>query len=602
MHNGTNDIPPLRAPERKRRLSLRGVLGMLAPAVVFMAGATCILRGVVALAGHAMGIHTTGAWGATRLLHPLGAVLFILTGCSLYASMRPSVPRRLLRGLGVALLALSGTAFTAQLLGWTLPFTPSPDALDSASRPETGSHPAVLTFAFACIAGAIILRHARNPRLRSGMFLPLLPVLWTVYLSLTASFYGVVSLNEYFAHMLLPVPTALLLGAVIVGLTATQPRRGFMGAFNLKYLGGILACIAFPVMILSHFTVGWARIRALRSGDYDIAAAFSQFATTNLLIFGALLWFCAHMLNRIDARRVKTMRSLQRANDELMHVNNELQRLNVALATKIEEQARTEEARKRTELQLFQSQKMEAMGTLAAGIAHDFNNLLTVMLLNTDDALEASPAGSPMKPPLEEIRKSGLRAAEVVRQIMTFARKSPGERRPVSLGELAAEAAELLRRGLPRNVTLTLSSLEALPYIEADPTQVQQVLLNLGTNAAQSMSGCGGMLTLSGECVSFLPPDPLPHPDLRYREYVCLHVRDDGCGIDDGVLKRIFDPFFTTKPPGKGTGLGLSIVHGIMQLHEGCVTVQSRPGLGTTFHLYFPVAPALGAPAHRNAA
>lgn len=134
-----------------------------------------------------------------------------------------------------------------------------------------------------------------------------------------------------------------------------------------------------------------------------------------------------------------------------------------------------------------------------------------------------------------------------------------------------------------------IGSLEDLPVIQADSTQVQQVLLNLGTNAAQAMADSGGLLEITGERVTFLPGETLPHPDLRARDYARLTVRDEGCGMDDETLKRVFDPFFTTKPPGKGTGLGLSVVHGIMQLHHGCVTVRSAPGEGSSFSLYFPV-------------
>ncbi len=604
MQTGKNKVPnPSPKTEGVWRLVPTGLEHSFAAVVAQVAAATCILSGVSALVGHATDTRAFSTLGlGDHPLHPFSAALFILTGCSLYAAVRSSPPRRALHGFGVALLFIGVTALIAQLLGGTLPFT-SPEASRSGfSQADTGSTNIALTLTFIFIACAMLLRHAASPRLRGWMILPLLPAFWTAYLSLTAHFYRVESLNEYFAHTLLPLPAAALLAVTITGFLATQPRRGFMGAFNLRYIGGMLASIALPVMLLTPFTVGWVRIRALRTGDYDIAAAMSQFATTNILIFGALVWFCAYTLNRIDARRQATMHSLRRANEALTRANDELQRVNAALEAKIEEQVRTEDARKRTELQLFQSQKMEAMGTLAAGIAHDFNNLLTVMLLNTDDALEAAPPDSPLRVPLTEIRKSGLRAAEVVRQIMTFGRKSPGGRRPVDLRSMMTEAADMLRRGLPHDVSLALSTLEDLPPIEGDPTQIQQVLINLGTNAAQAMSERGGTLEFSADRISFLPGFPLPHPDLRHREYVCLRVRDEGCGMNDGTLKRIFDPFFTTKPPGKGTGLGLSIVHGIMQLHQGCVLVHSLPGHGTTFRLYFPVMAASRTPAHRNAA
>jgi len=520
-------------------------------------------------------------------LPPFAAAWFVLLGLYLYAAGVPPVPRRRLRETGlvlqlVALVALFLHAPGLPALAATLP--------ESTGPGQAGSQPVPLMLALNLIAFSIMLRQNSRPRVRSATIFPLIPVFWVTYFSFTTNFYRAESFHEYFAYTLLPLPVALLLGAAVTGCLASQPRTGFMTIFNRHYLGGVLASIAFPVILLSPFTVGWIRIHMLRSGDYDLAASFSQFATTNILVFGAFIWFCAHTINRIDARRQRSLHSLRRANEKLLRVNGELQRVNTALETKIEEQVRTERARQQTELQLFQSQKMEAMGTLATGIAHDFNNLLTVMLLNAEEALEAAPEGSSLRTSLGEIRMSGLRAAEVIRQIMTFGRKSPGARSLIDLGVMTTEAAAMLRRGLPRHISLTVSSLDHLPPIEADPTQIQQVLINLGTNAAQAMAEQGGSLEISGQRITIPAEKPPPHPDLGPGDYVCLCVRDEGCGIDEATLKRIFDPFFTTKSPGQGTGLGLSIVHGIMRLHHGSILVESRPGQGSTFRLYFPVA------------
>lgn len=550
----------------------------------------CAGSGLIVLTGYAIQSPFLQALGSPDTLSPVSAVLFIIMGLYLVSAVHPAASRRFLRGCGVVMFLVCTVSFLMLAFGNHLPATfPFRAASFFQLFPdEVRTRQTAPMLAFMCAALAVIVRNSRP--IQGWMILPMLPLFWASYLSLTSRFYRIQPLDEISAYITQPLPAALLFSLLLAGFLATQPDRGFMAALNRRYIGGVLATVAFPVILITPFTVGWLRIHAVEEHGYQIAA-FSQFATTNVLIFGAFVWVCAHMLNRIDARRQRTMASLRRANNELQRVNSELQRLNAALEAKIQEQIRTEDARQKTELQLFQSQKMEAMGTLAAGIAHDFNNLLTVILLNTEDALEAVPAGSSLLLPLGEIRKSGVRAAEVVRQIMTFGRKSPGSRTLVHLGEMAVEAADMLRRSLPPRVTLRLESLDDLPLVQGDPTQIQQVLINLGTNAGQAMAESGGILEFTGKRVVFPAGAPLPHPDLHHHEYACLCVRDQGCGIDEENLKRVFDPFFTTKPPGKGTGLGLSIVHGIMQLHQGCVLVHSMPGEGATFTLYFPLMP-----------
>lgn len=545
-------------------------------ALALIAGGSAGLMG--ALSGYA-GLSSLGF--SDRPLHPLASLLFVLLGGYLVASIHGGVARTRLQGFGVVVMATCLATIIAQLSGFILP--PPPGATNGVLRLYPDVANLALPIAFGCIALAVILRNARSPAARGWMIMPLVPVFWFTYLALASNFYRIEKLDQYLVHTLIPLPLAVLLSVLLAGLIASQPGEGFMAALSRRYMGGIVARIAFPVVLITPFTVGLFRIHVIRTSDYDLAAAFSQFATTNIVIFGAFIWLCAHMLNRVDARRQKVMDSLQ-------ETNRELSRVNAALECKITEQERTEEARQKTELQLFQSQKMEAMGTLAAGIAHDFNNLLTVIMLNTENALEAAPADSPLRAPLQEIRKSGGRAADVIRQIMTFGRKSPAGLKPICLGDMAHEATELLRHALPRHVSVSIRLAEDIPLIMADATQVQQVLLNLGNNAAHAMAESGGLLDISGVRLRFGPNDALPHPELTAGEFVRVTVSDQGRGMDPETMTKIFDPFFTTKPPGQGTGLGLSVVHGIMQLHQGCVTVKSEPGRGSRFNLYFPIA------------
>jgi two-component system cell cycle sensor histidine kinase/response regulator CckA len=301
----------------------------------------------------------------------------------------------------------------------------------------------------------------------------------------------------------------------------------------------------------------------------------------------------AHTLNRLDEKRRRAYASLKSANLELHKVNQ-------TLKSKIKEQVQTEAARQKTELELFQSQKMEAMGTLASGIAHDFNNMLTVIQLNAENALDIArkqtPESEEMLRSLKDIKQAGVRAADVVRKIMTFGRKTPGLKKPVHVEDAIKETLEMLRHSRPKDVILHTDIPSDLPAVFADPTQIQQVLINLGTNAVQAMSEHGGDLTIRVAPVTVTADQAIawggPNGNtMSTGPYVRISVIDTGHGMDGETLKKIFDPFFTTKPPGKGTGLGLSVAHGIMRIHGGAITVESAPGVGTCFHVFFPVLP-----------
>jgi signal transduction histidine kinase len=517
------------------------------------------------VAGHLAGIPQWTTLGTNA--HPvnlLAAAAFLFCGIALWLSVAAQPPRALLRGFGLGITAAAaGAAWHAITAG-------------------TASTDPALAVAFGCIGMCTFVLNRNHESIRPWMCLPLIPVFWATYFSLTAAFYQTKNLNRYFEWTLIPLPAAIVFAAFLIGQLATRPDRGIIATVLSRNSGGLLARVTLPILLLLPFTIGWVRIRAIRSGSYDLAASFAQFSTTNVVVFGAVLWWCAYVLNRMDARRQTILESLRDANQEL-------HRVNAALEAKIAEQVRTEDARKRTELQLFQSQKMEAMGTLASGIAHDFNNLLTVILLNAEAALDDVPKDPAVEAALREIKKSGTRAAEVVRQIMTFGRKSPAGRRPENVSDMVTEAVAMLRHALQTGIEVRINVAPDLPQVLADATQVQQVLLNLGNNALQALPDAGGILEIDAVAVTCESNVPTV-AGLRPGRYVRITVRDNGHGMNMDTLERVFDPFFTTKAPGKGTGLGLAVVHGIMQLHEGTVTVRSEVGNGSTFSLYFPVA------------
>jgi PAS domain S-box-containing protein len=243
------------------------------------------------------------------------------------------------------------------------------------------------------------------------------------------------------------------------------------------------------------------------------------------------------------------------------------------------------------EEQLRQAHKMEALGTLAGGIAHDFNNILSVILGNTELALLDRPEGQPTRRPLEQIHQAGLRAQALVRQILSFSRKTPQELHLCHLGSIVQESLALMRALIPTTIDLRLDMTATTDVVLADPAQIQQVVMNLVMNAMQAMEYAGGVLAVSLVDLALDEITAQRHK-LRPGAYVRLTVRDTGGGIAPAIMGRIFDPYFTTKEVGKGTGMGLAVVHGIVTHYGGAISVQSVLGQGTCFQVYVPVQEA----------
>jgi PAS domain S-box-containing protein len=237
-----------------------------------------------------------------------------------------------------------------------------------------------------------------------------------------------------------------------------------------------------------------------------------------------------------------------------------------------------------------QAQKMEAIGTLAGGIAHDFNNILTGILGNAELAGMTLDPAHPAQKHLADLLQAAERARHLVSQILTFSRQREHRRIVLNLEPVVREALRFLRATLPATIEIRMELQADGPAVLADPTQVHLVLMNLGANAAYAMRNGGGRLEVRQSLLE--AGEAGPGSGQRPGRYVRLSVSDTGEGMDAATLERAFEPFFTTKPPGEGTGLGLAVVHGVLQAHEGAVTVSSRLGAGTCFHLDFPVAEA----------
>ena len=260
----------------------------------------------------------------------------------------------------------------------------------------------------------------------------------------------------------------------------------------------------------------------------------------------------------------------------------------VYFARDISQFKEAEEAGKRLEFQLQQAQKLEAVGTLSGGIAHDFNNILSIILGNTELAMEDLPEWTPARDNLQEVLKECRRARDVIQQILSFSRRAKSEMRLIDMVPIVNESVKLLRASIPASIEIRKNVGAEMKTILGDSTQIHQVLLNLCTNAAHAMEKKGGVLNIDLTEHVLDDKEASHYPDVDPGRYFRLTVTDTGCGMTPETMDRIFDPYFTTKEPGKGTGMGLAVVHGIMKRHGGAISVSSEPGEGTTFEILFP--------------
>ncbi len=340
----------------------------------------------------------------------------------------------------------------------------------------------------------------------------------------------------------------LFLGMVILGC---RPTVGFMTLVSSSHRGGWLLRRLLPAAILVPFLLGGFFIR-LTSLLGNVRLAIASIIVCQIILFVVLSWWLTYRLDRSEEERVTTKQALSRSEEMLR-----------------------------------QAQKMEAMGQLAGGVAHDFNNLLSV-ILGYGDLLISSPETSPdSRRQLEKIVHAGESAASLTRQLLAFSRQQLLQPKVLSLNHVVTKMDGILHRLVMDNIHLSVALSATHDTVEVDQGQVEQILVNLVVNASDAMPK-GGMIEVR-TCTAEVHPERARKFGGAPGDYVQLSVTDTGSGIPPEVLDRIFEPFFTTKPMGKGTGLGLATVHGIVKQSGGFVEVESKRGVGSTFHIWLPL-------------
>jgi signal transduction histidine kinase/CheY-like chemotaxis protein len=259
---------------------------------------------------------------------------------------------------------------------------------------------------------------------------------------------------------------------------------------------------------------------------------------------------------------------------------------NLLLEKKVEERSK---ALARSEKQLQQVMKLQAIGTLAGGIAHDFNNILFPIVGYTELTMDDIPEGNPSRNNLEEVLKAANRAKKLVQQILTFSRQNDQEFKPLKVQCLIKEALNLLRATIPSSIEIHTSIDQDCGLVKGDPTQIHQVIMNLGTNAYHALQETGGKLEVILKETYLSYEQSQQMVGMKVGRHLELTVKDNGHGMSPQVLERIFEPYYTTKEQGKGTGLGLSVIHGIIKNHGGDISVYSQAGVGSIFRVYLPV-------------
>ena len=351
----------------------------------------------------------------------------------------------------------------------------------------------------------------------------------------------------------------------------------------------IVMILALTVLFASWVFYGLQCSEKLQESRQETVVFFITADFFLLLLLGSISW----KLLGSNTQRKNAEKELIRLNEELGEKVRErtqnLSKANEALRNEVQKHQEALIEKNEIEAQLRHAQKMEAIGTLAGGVAHDFNNILTPILGNAELASIQLDKDHPLQLELSEIIAASKRAKELIQQILMFSRRNEKELMPLKVELVVKEAVQLLRHAIPESIDIQTDIEKNCGEVNASPTQIHQVIMNLCTNAYQAMEPDGGKLTITQKKTEVSPNDFRCRTNLEAGPYIRIDISDTGDGIPEEIRERIFEPYFTTKEVGKGSGLGLSVVHAIVQDLHGHIEFSSTPDKGTSFVIFLPI-------------
>jgi signal transduction histidine kinase len=557
-----------------------------------VAGVVAALVGLLVLLSWAFDIGSIkSVFPSTNAMKANTAACVLLSGASLFILREESRTRKVgwlgyvCAGLVVLVATLTLIEYVAR---WDLRIDQllfeDRTVLASAFPPGRMAPGTALNFLMMGVA--LILLGARRA---FGLMqeLALLTLLYSM-LTLVGYLYGASSLYNILPHVAIALHTMAAFIVLCLGVLWARPEQGLMAVLTSRSVAGVILRRLLPAAVCLPIVIGWLRLAGQRAGYYQTEFGVALFALSNVIVFSSLILLTAKLVHRLDSERTAIETALREAHEGLeVRVRErtaELQASNDRLSFEMAERARAEEALRKTDERIRQTQKLEAVGRLAGGIAHQFNNLMTVVIGYSELLQMRKGGGDPDFEKLGEIRKAGQRAAALTSQLLAFSRRQVQRPAMVDLNHVIVGVAEMLRGLLGTHMSLETSFGPSLGKVMADRAQVEQILINLTLNARDAMQP-GGLVTIETKNVSV---DGESAKGIQPGNYVLLSTTDTGSGMDAETQARIFEPFFTTKEQGQGTGLGLSVIDGIVKQSGGQVEVVSAPGKGATFKVYLP--------------
>ncbi len=517
--------------------------------------------GVSALAGWITGVDVLKVMPFGKVsMNPLTAVSFILLSVALIIFNRPKTSSRLTLAacVGAALVACFSIARFAGIFGFDLEIDRVlfAESLDGNRMAPNTAFCFLLT-SLAMLGLSVRFRHSR--RICDGLLIASMAV---SLIALTGYLYDVQAFYGIAAYIPMALPTAFGFFMLACGIFLSAPHEGLMVTLAGDDMGGRVARRMIPLVVSTPIAFGYLFTVGLRADWFGPVYGVTLLVVLTMIVLAAMTWTCARQISRLDIALSEHNRNLQNS-------------LGQSLT-----QAQT---------QVQQLQKLDAIGRLAGGIAHDFNNILGVVQFYCDFMREESAGSQRLLRNVDEIEKATQRGATLTRQLLIFSRTKVAESVVIDVAELLGEHMKMLKALIGESISIEMKMGPELWPIEADPGQIEQIVMNLVINARDAMPK-GGKISIEACNEQLSEKFVNSHLSAQTGPHVMLSVSDTGIGMDEVTQSRIFEPFFTTKAVGKGTGLGLSTVYGIVKTYGGTIWVYSELGRGTVFKIYLPAS------------